>query len=400
MTRMAGTESKPEVGRRFDVDWLRVLAMLTIFLFHNARFFDDGGWHVKNNQIDFGMTVFTNVVGQWVMPLFFVLSAISAYYALRGRGNNRFLLDRFKRLVIPLVFGIFFLIPPQVYIERVTHGQFTGSFFDFLPHYFDGWYAFGGNFAWMGLHLWYLEMLFLFSLLTLPLFRYLAGAGRNLASRPASIARIPGVIFLGGAVPIAVIEMIVNLQPNGIGIRDFGGWSPLTYLVIFLLGYIIALDPQFRQTIEKQRVLALVLAILATLSGFIYITAGNSDRTLVFSVIRGVNTSAWVIAILGFGSKYLNFNNAVLKYAGEAVLPFYILHQSVIVIIGFFIARWDATVMVKYLGMSSMAFVIIMGLYEFVVKRNQVLRFLFGMKLARAQIRTPEVTLEKNSTAT
>ena len=161
------------IERRYDIDWLRVLAMLTIFLFHCARFFNYEDWHVKNNQLDFGMSVFVEIVSQWIMPLFFILSAISVYYALDHRNNRLFINERFKRLVIPLVFGIFVLVPPQVYIERVSHSQFAGSFVQFFPHYFDGLYGFGGNFAWMGLHLWYLEILFIFSLLTLPIFRYL-----------------------------------------------------------------------------------------------------------------------------------------------------------------------------------------------------------------------------------
>jgi glucan biosynthesis protein C len=159
--------------RRYDIDWLRVLAMLMIFLFHTARTFDNMDWHIKNKQLDFGMTIFVNIVAQWIMPLFFMLSAMSAYHALRHRKDKEYISERFKRLVIPFVFGVFVLIPPQVYVERVNHSQFVGSFTEFLPHYFEGLYGFGGNFAWMGLHLWYLGALFIFTVLTLPFIRYI-----------------------------------------------------------------------------------------------------------------------------------------------------------------------------------------------------------------------------------
>ncbi|MCL4517408.1 MAG: hypothetical protein M1379_17815 [Firmicutes bacterium] len=74
------------------------------------------------------------------------------------------------RLAVPWALVVFILSPHQVYIERLTHRQFSGSFAGFLPHYFDGWYGIApnGNFAWMGLHLWYLLFLFLFSTVTLP----------------------------------------------------------------------------------------------------------------------------------------------------------------------------------------------------------------------------------------
>lgn len=86
------------IERRYDIDWLRVLAMLTIFLFHCARFFNYEYWHVKNNQLDFGMSIFVEIVAQWIMPLFFILSAISVYYALDHKNNRSFINERFKDL--------------------------------------------------------------------------------------------------------------------------------------------------------------------------------------------------------------------------------------------------------------------------------------------------------------
>lgn len=366
--------------RRYDIDWLRVLAMFMIFLFHNARFFSYEDWHVKNNQLDFGMSFFVEIVSQWIMPLFFILSAISAYYALDYRNNRQYINERFKRLVIPLVFGIFVIAPPQVYIERVSHSQFAGSFIQFFPHYFDGLYSFGGNFAWMGIHLWYLEMLFIFSLLTLPLFRFLKKETiRNFISRIAVAFKTPGIIFLF-ALPISFMEMVVNLQPEGIGIRNFGGWSPFTYLIFFLTGYLIASNLQFKEIIERHRKIALLLGVAATISGFVYIDSGYSSRTYFFAILRGLNSWFWLVAFLGFGSRYLNFNNGILKYSNEAVLPFYILHQTGIVIVGFYIAGLDAGILLKYLILSTVSFALIMALYNLVIKRVNVLRFLFGMK--------------------
>ncbi len=353
--------------------------MFMIFLVHCARFFNYEDWHVKNNQLDFGMSVFVGVLSQWIMPLFFVLSAISAYYALRRLTAGQYAGERLRRLVIPLIFGTFILIPPQVYIERVSHFQFSGSLIQFSPRYFDGFYGFGGNFAWMGLHLWYLEILFIFSLLTLPLFSYLR---RETAQRfivlAAGLGKAPGAIFLL-AIPLAIMELIVSLQPEGIGRRDFGGWSLLTYFLFFVLGYLIACAEQFQRSIERHRVIALVAGVMTTSAGFFLLMSGYSSPVL-FAFLRALNSWLWLVAVLGFGTRYLRFNNRFLKYANAAVLPFYILHQTVIVIIGFFFANWDAAVMVKYLVIGTVSFIIIVVLYELVVKRVQLLRFLFGMK--------------------
>lgn len=363
--------------RYYDIDWLRVLGMAGIFLFHNARFFNEEDWHVKNAQLDFGMSVFVAILNQFIMPLFFVLSAMATYYALQHRTGSAFIRERASRLLIPLIFGIFVLIPPQVYIERLSHGEFQGSFFDFLPHYFDGWYGFGGNFAWMGLHLWYLLMLFLFSAIMLPIFQRMNGSS---LSRFGNFFTKPFTVYLF-FIPIAIIEMLVNLFPETVGRRDFGGWSPLTYLVIFFLGYVLMTDERYRPAIERVRFTSLTLSLLAMTIGFTLVLAFDvSTYHPIFSWIRGFNTWMWLLTFLGFASPHLNFDNNYLKYANEAVLPFYILHQTVIVIIGFFIANWTLAVFPKYLLLAGTTFIVIMILYEFLVKRIQVLRFLFGMK--------------------
>ncbi len=367
-------------NRHYQIDWLRALAMLTVFFFHCARFFDHGGWHVKNNHLSFGLSVFVGIVAQWIMPLFFVISGISSRLALARRRSGQYVSERFKRLFIPLVFGIFVLIPPQVYIERVTKAGFSGSFLDFLPRYFDGFYAFEGNFAWMGLHLWYLEVLFLFSLLTLPLFSAIKKGGNGgILALIAGLCDLPGGIFLF-AIPLAVTEMLVNLQPKGIGMREFGGWSLVPYLVFFIYGYLIASDERIERSVERQCLPALALAVAATTAGFVLIQHGYSSYSPSLSTLRAFNSWFWLVAILGLTERFLRLDGRIPPYTNEAVLPFYILHQTVIVIIGYSIMYRQAGVAAKYLFLSAASFIIIMGLYELLIRRFAALRFLFGMR--------------------
>ena len=369
--------------RRHDIDWLRVLAMLAVFLFHCARFFDYEDWHVKNLQTSFGFTVFVGILVQWIMPIFFILSGQSTWFALRFRSAGQYIGERFKRLFIPLVFGIFILIPPQVYIELASHGRFEGSFFRFYPHYFDGFYGFGGNFAWMGLHLWFLLVLFLFSLVTLPLLLFLRGEGRSqFIQKMARLFENPSAILLW-VLPLAVMEF--SFHPEGLGLRDMGGWNIFVYLVYFLYGFLLASDERYRRTVEKHRVILLALALLTTIIGF-YIKRSGVDPSfgslgyLGISVFKTFNSWVWVLSLLGIGSRYLTFRNRFLEYASMAVLPFYILHQSIIVVTGFFIINWSTPVFAKYLFLSMTSFAIIILIYEYVVRRLGFMRFLFGLK--------------------
>jgi surface polysaccharide O-acyltransferase-like enzyme len=369
--------------RRYDIDWLRVLAMFSVFLFHCARYFDNEGWHVKNPQLSFGFSVFVGILVQWIMPIFFVLSGMSSQFALNFRPAGQYLGERFKRLFIPLIFGIFILIPPQVYIERFTNGQFEGSFVRFYPHYFDGWYGFGGNFAWMGLHLWFLLVLFLFSLLTLPLFHSLKRKAAGPLIRGLSTFFEKSGAILLWVFPLALMECLFH--PDGLGQRNFGGWNVFVYLVFFLYGYLLASDEKYRHSLEKQRVIFLALAAITTLVGYyvrrsgVYPSFGSLDYFWM-SLLRTFNSWVWVLAILGIGSKHLTFRNRLLTYANVAVLPFYILHQSVIVVMGFFFLDWGIAVMLKYLVLSTVSFITILLIYEFCIKRSGILRYLFGMK--------------------
>lgn len=380
---------RPE--RRSDVDWLRVLGMMAVFLFHCGRFFDTEGWHVKSVRTSEVASLLTVVIAvQWLMPLFFVLSGIGAYHSLAAQNWRRYLLSRVKRLAVPLVFGVFVLIAPyQIYLERISHGQFSGSFWSFYPHYFEGWYGIqeGGNFAWMGVHLWYLEVLFVFSIVTLPLFLALRSrTGSRLAGALSNTMKVPGTIFLP-AIPIAIMEFLANspaLQTACHGFlhqRGFGGWSLLPYLAIFLLGFLLAEGRETTKAIERHRFVGLVVAVITFVAAYWLIKVrGLPESSVGFALLRGVLCWSCLIAILGFGARHLRTSNRFLKYANEAVLPFYVLHQTVILAIGFHVIRLDAPLWVEYLIIVVSSFAATMALYELFIRRINVLRFLFGLK--------------------
>jgi len=389
------TTGSPELMRRCDVDWLRVLGMTAVFLFHCGRFFDTEGWHVKSARTSEVASLLTVVIAvQWLMPLFFVLSGIGAYHALAAQNWRRYLVSRVKRLAVPLLFGVFVIIAPyQVYLERISHAQYSGSFWSFYPHYFEGWYGIqeGGNFAWMGVHLWYLEVLLVFSIITLPLFLALRSrAGSRLAGALSNTMKVPGTIFLP-AIPIAIMEFLANssaLQTACHGLlhqRGFGGWSLLPYLAIFLLGFLLAGGKETTKAVERHRFAGLVVAVITFVAAYWLIKVrGLPESSGGCALLRGVLCWACLVAILGFGARHLKTSNRFLKYANEAVLPFYILHQTIILAIGFHVIRLDAPLWVEYLVIATSSFAATMALYELLIRRINALRFLFGLKPLRS----------------
>jgi glucan biosynthesis protein C len=388
MTQTSGIPQigRPDLTRRYDVDWLRVLGMMVVFLFHNTRFFDTDGWHVKSSRTAPVATVIVVFAVQWMMPLFFIVSGIGAYHGLAHRGWRQYLVSRVKRLVVPLVFGIFVIIAPwQVYLERVSHGQYAGSFWSWYPHYFEGWFGLGGNFAWMGVHLWYLEFLFLFSVIALPLFLLLQSRpGDRLVAALSRAMTVPGLIFLL-AIPIAVMEFIANspaLKGGLLSQRGFGGWSLLPYFAIFIIGFLLAGREEMARAMERHRFIALAVALLTFVAAYIAFQQHSlPESSIAFATLRGLFCWAFLIAFCGFASRHLRFSNGFLKYANEAVLPFYILHQTIILTVGYYVLRLDTRLWLEYLIIATISFLVIMALYELFIRRVTVLRFLFGLKM-------------------
>lgn len=372
---------KPVVYRRYDLDWLRVFAVLVVYIFHSGRFFDQMDWHVKNPTRYESMQIWTMFLATWMMPLIFVISGASLFFALGKVG--KFVKDKVLRLLVPLIIGVFTHISLCIYLERITHHQYSGSFFAFYPHYFEGWYGFGGNFAWMGLHLWYLLILFVFSLVLLPLFYWLKGPGKKFLKGVGDLFGRPGMVYLLAA-PIAWI-MIEIRQSSPLGERAWGGWSLPGYIPFFIYGYLIISQEGIQKRLKSWRFVSLGLTLFATIAlVYAYERYGHAAYgTGGYALLNGLFSLTawlWVLAIFGFGMQHLNVQKPFLSYANEAVLPFYILHQPVLLCVGYYVTRWHIPDPAKFLLVSSSSFIILLLVYEFLIRRVNFLRVLFGMK--------------------
>jgi glucan biosynthesis protein C len=366
------------LNRQYDLDWIRVLAMLAVFLYHCSMFFNPFPWHVKNNELDSsGILVFSLFVGSWLMPIFFAVSGISVVYTFQRRTAKTYIRERLLRLGVPLVFGVFILTPPQVFIERITHHQFRGSLLEFLPHYFDGVYleiGGTGNFAFFGLHLWFLLVLLIFSFLTLPLFKKV---GRKNEFGIFHFFALPLLMFIIG--PIKTVNL--------------GGWDILFYLLIFIYGYYFFSNEAFKPTIQKTYKIHFSIALLSSIIFIVwYMIAPPHPGTIGdvgFYAIHTLNCWSWLLCIFYLANKFLSSSNRFLKYGSEASMPFYVLHQPVIVLFGFLIHDLSWPISVKLLFLVSISFMVIMLCYHYVIRRINVLRFLFGIKSKNVVKTTP-----------
>jgi len=376
-------ESKIDYERRYDIDWLRIIAVFMVFIFHCARFFmiDEGiEWHVKNTELDIPMTIFFNFLGGVGMPLFFIISGMATFYFLGFVKAGLYTKARFVRLMIPFLFSLFTLISIQVYLDRVSHGLYTGNFFEFyFTQYYNGLYGYGGNFPWSGFHLWFLILLFVFSLITVKPFVYLRKE-ENLEriSNIATFFNRSGTLYLF-IIPVLIIELFNPLSILG----KFGGYNLFSQLTFYIIGFFFASDKKFKESIEKHGLIALIIGIITTILLLVERLFILND--LLFWLLGLIYVWSWLIVILGLGSKHLNKNHRSRKFLNDIVMPFYVLHQTIIVIIGFFIVQLDMIIIVKYLIISVVSFAIIIGLV-LIIKRLNILRFLFGMSIKKKNV--------------
>jgi glucans biosynthesis protein C len=370
-------------NRRYYLDWIRVLAMMGIFFFHNARFFDIfSDWHVRNATTNLAASGLVAFLSQWIMPLFFLVAGAGTYYALKTRNTGQYIQERTLRLLVPLIFGMLVIVVPQAYYEAVSHGEQLAGYNIFQIY---GLYLQTlTDMNWF--HLWFLVDLFLFSIITIPLFLTWGKSGKSIISRLAAFFEKPWALWVLLVLSITIVN--ISIYPDGYWGSRNGGWNIVTYLLFFVFGYLIFSNPRTMETIKKVRWFALGTGIIASSVLFTLYLNEMADLTNYFgsssfvigSLIQALNAWGWLLTILGFGSRYLNRNNRFLAYSNEAVLPFYILHQTVIIVIGFFVVQWASGAGIKYLTISTTSFIVIMIIYELMVRRFNTSRFLFGMK--------------------
>ncbi len=370
--------SNQKIERQYFIDWLRIILIFSVFLFHIGMFFNTWGWHVKNPTQYAGLlTGLMTFLHEWRMPLLFLISGAGTYYALGKRTPGRYLGERFKRLMIPFFAGIFILVPVQVYLEKA--GQYS-SLLSFYPHMFDGIYPVG-NFSWH--HLWFILYLFVISLFISPFLKLFRSHAylrfsiwlEDFARRPLSLNVV--VILLVGSQ--ALLGPYFPEETHAL----FNDWASMaTFLIFFLCGFMLLSNQNIIESIRKQRKLYLAEAAIATVVMFAspHLFREESAVDLAWGISSIFTAWSCGLAAIGFARQYLNRESRFRKLANEAIYPFYLLHQPVILILGFFLIKWEMSDFTRFLLLIVSSFVVTCSLYWFVVRPINFTRVIFGMK--------------------
>lgn len=383
--------------RRHDLDWVRVYAFALLVLYHVGMYYVTWDWHVNSPFASHALEPVMMMSSPWRLSLLFLVSGVATAFLLRksreadtaGRGG-RFIGPRSWRLLVPLVFGMLVIVPPQSYYQVVE--QLPGGFHDGYLSFWGRYLAADDSFCdadgclavptWN--HLWFVAYLWVYTVAVWALARtapaLLERSGAALAralSSPLGLLLWPILFFA-----IARVALIGSFGSTHALTDDW--YNHAQYFGIFLLGFLIAHEEGVWQSIERVRWPALALWFASWLAIAIYF-ASFQDAAPPDSLRRslraawGLNQWCAIVAILGFARRFAPGDSPALRYLSTAIFPVYILHQTVIVVLAHNAKPLGLSPLLEGPLLVILTFALCFAGYE-LIRRISPLRPLFGLR--------------------
>ena len=378
--------------RRYDVDWLRVIALGLLIFYHTGMYYvADWQWHIKSPApIDWlhNLMVMSNL---WRMSLLFFVSGLTLALIEPRFNSCQLFRTRSLRLFIPLLFGMFVIVPPQLYYELLAQDTISSGYISFWLDYINPntqllteRHSIIGLLTWN--HLWYLAYLWCYTLLFIaakPLLRLLC--------KSQYFTQMDAKYFwlLTGLCLLCIWLFVRPLFPTTHDLlHDW--YNHAKYLLVMFTGYAFGHRPDIWQRVIKARQVLLLIALscyfLVALdrNGFFPWMAEAFQQYLFVRVVYGtvliMNMWCWILSLTGYVGHYLNNPSKPLSYANEAVLPCYILHQSLIIILAMNLLPLALPTWLEALLIITGTIMFCLLSYELIKKVN-LGRLLFGLKL-------------------
>lgn len=332
---------KPVLGRHYGLDWLRVSAFVVLIFYHIGMVFAPGTWMIKTPHVIAAVAWPMTLIQPWRMPLLFAVSGFASFALLsRSSGLGSFAALRTRRLLLPLIFGTVLIAAPQWWVKLSVEQGYSG---DLATFWWTRWLSFsdvGGHFLPDTTHLWFIAYLWTYTMV-LALLCWLADDAMRLRLSAWAVWLGQGQRLLWVPLaPLLVLRLsLLFTLPETHGVLH--DWvSDVSFLPPFLLGFALAANPDWWGAIRRSRNLA---AAVAMLTGAIVLSIeliwpdgivprGHAAQALQRDASLAM---AWsmVLLLLGLADQYLNRDHRWRAPLCEAVFPFYIIHQTLIVVV-------------------------------------------------------------------
>jgi len=377
--------------RRHDLDWVRIFAFGLLVLYHVGMYYVGWDWHIKSPHAGPALEPLMLLSSPWRLSLLFLVSGAATAFLLARRPAG-FLGSRTLRLLLPLIFGMYVIVPPQAYYEVVEKlpGGYHAGYLVFYKLYLTGYGGFCRGDDCLALptwnHLWFVAYLWVYTMLLWALVRSFPRTVDKATALAARVLAGPWALLLPIALLAAVrLALVGRFESTHALVDDW--YNHAQYGIVFALGFLLARADGFWRSLQRLRWVSLATA----LAGYAFIVwyfyaSGYGDATPPPDALRMLQRTVWAIdqwcsiaAILGFAYRFRESDSRALRYLVPAVFPVYILHQTVIILIAWQLRPFGIAPGPEGALLVVATFAVCFGAYE-IIRRVRWLRPLFGLK--------------------
>jgi peptidoglycan/LPS O-acetylase OafA/YrhL len=382
--------------RRLDLDWVRILAFGLLIFYHVGMYYVTWGWHVKSPFASTDLEPLMRLSSPWRLSLLFFVAGCATSF-LHAKSSAGFVKSRSQRLLIPLALGLWIVVPPQSWAEITEAVGYRGGYLNFMRHYAlgdGGWCREGCLITPTWNHLWFVAYLWCYTMLAAWVWRVVPR--QRLECLGAAVARRlrgPWLFVLPVAWLAAIRIALVARFPDTHALVD-DWYEHANYFSVFALGLLLARETAVWEEIRRLRWRALALALVgnafvATYFGH-YVDVSPPDwLRQVQRVFHALDAWCAIVAVLGFARQWNPADSRARRYFTEAVFPFYIVHQTAIVLLAHFMKPLGLRPLVEGPLLVAATVATCFASFE-LVRRVGWLRPLFGLAPVRPAPRRDE----------
>ena len=350
--------------RKYYIDNIRVFCILLLFPFHTAMIFNNYGeaFYILGKP-NFPASLFTVIVYPWWMTLLFVIAGMSSYYALTHRTTGEFVKERVNKLLIPLLVGIVTIVPIQTYIADVFHNGYKGNFFEHYSVFFTKVSDLTGYDGGLTpAHLWFMLYLFIVSMLMVPVMKKYVNR-----TKKSSFDKMNYIMIFLLFIIVLIFTPILDV-----------GKSVGEAFACFAIGFFIFSSDAIQERLKKNVWVSGILA-LVFLGIRVYMWICGKGHGLFWDIEHRMYSWSGILFWLGLGKKYFDGSNKRMAYLSKAAFPLYYFHQTILVVLGYFVLKYIDVMWAQYVIICIGTFLLTLLCYE-IFRRNKVTAKLFGIK--------------------
>ena len=342
-------------NRRYDIDWIRVIAIGLLLIYHVAIGFQPWGMmiaFITNDDPWTSLWIPMSMLNVWRIPLLFFVSGMGVYFALQNRNWKQLIAERAGRILVPFLFGAVAIVPIHWLIWQHNYK------FDLAYTPSPG-------------HLWFLANIFTYVMLFAPLFFYLKRneSGKAVRAITKLFSTPLGLLVVIGAF---ILEAVM-LKPFPYEMYAMTWHGFFLGMLAFFFGFCFVLSGSvFWNMVLKYRWMFLLLAIGLFIIRLVYFSMNTPVYLLV------TESQCWIVSVFAFGYKYLNRGGKTLTYLSKAAYPVYILHMIFLYLGSLWIFPLSLDVRIKFVLVLLATVGGCLVTYE-IIRRIKWIRPLFGV---------------------